>query len=481
MSTEELLPITTRTLAGWSRTTPITGHVLSTPYPEVIADAVARVADDNADKPDYLKRGVIARGLGRSYNESAQNSGGLTVDMTPLTRIYSLDEETGIVDVDAGLSIDHLMKVVVPRGFWVPVMPGTRQVTIGGAIAHDIHGKNHHATGAFGDHVTEMQLLVADGRILTLTPEGSPDDPDGSLFWCTVAGIGLTGIVLRVKIKLKRTETAYFKADTFTTNNLDETIALHLEDNYEDGYEYASGWFDTMSAAPKLGRGSFSRGNLATFDELPDKLRKDPLKFNPKPLITLPNIFPRGLDNKFDFGLIGELYYRAGSNKRDVIESLPQFYHPLDLIGNWNNAYGRPVAYGKGGGFTQYQFIVPKGNEDEFKKIITDIQASGHISFLNVIKLFGKGNPKAPLSFPFEGWNVCLDFPLRAGLAEFLNDMDRRVMEIGGRLYTAKDSRTSAEHFHKMYPEIDKWIAKRREIDPTGVFLSDMGRRLELN
>ena len=176
MSTEELLPITTRTLVGWSRTTPIEGHVLSTPYPEVIAEAVARVADDNSDKPDYLKRGVIARGLGRSYNESGQNSGGLTVDMTQLTRVYSIDDETGIVDVDAGISLDTLMQVALPHGLWVPVLPGTRQVTVGGAIAHDIHGKNHHSQGSFGNHVREMQLLVADGRILTLTPDGSPDD-----------------------------------------------------------------------------------------------------------------------------------------------------------------------------------------------------------------------------------------------------------------------------------------------------------------
>ncbi|MFW0797026.1 FAD-binding oxidoreductase [Gordonia sp. CPCC 205515] len=472
MTTQEL-PIETRELVGWSRTTPITGHVISTPDVDIIAKAVARVADAESDKPDYLKRGVIARGLGRSYNESAQNSGGLTVDMTQLAKLHSLDEETAIVDVDAGLSLDHLMKAVVPRGFWVPVMPGTRQVTVGGAIAHDIHGKNHHATGTFGDHVLEMQLLVADGRVLTITPDGSSDDPDGSLFWATIAGIGLTGIILRVKMQLKRTETAYFLADTFTTGNLDETIDLHLEQRYEDGFEYASGWFDTISGAPKLGRGAFSRGNLATLDDLPAKLKKAPLKFDPKPLISLPNVFPRGLDNKFDFSLVGEFYYRMGSNKRGIIESLPQFYHPLDLIGNWNNAYGR------GGAFAQYQFIVPTGNETEFKQIITDIQASGHISFLNVIKLFGDGN-RAPLSFPFKGWNVCLDFPIRPGLAEFLNDLDRRVMAMGGRLYTAKDSRTSAEHFHQMYPQIDEWIAKRREIDPNNVFVSDMARRLEL-
>jgi decaprenylphospho-beta-D-ribofuranose 2-oxidase len=472
MSTAEL-PIETRKLVGWSRTTPIEGHVLATPDVEVIAKAVAQVADANADKPSYLRRGVIARGLGRSYNESAQNVGGLTIDMTQLKRIHAIDDATGIVDLDAGVSLDELMAVALPFGLWVPVLPGTRQVTIGGAIAHDIHGKNHHSAGTFGQHVVEITLLVADGRILTLAPAGTSDDPDGELFWATIAGIGLTGIILRAKVQLKRTESAYFIADTATTATLDETIALHLEDGFEDGYEYASGWFDSISKPPKLGRGSFSRGNLATLDQLPAKLQKDPLKFVSKPLVTLPDIFPNGLANKFDFSIVGEAYYRMGSNKTGQVKTLPQFYHMLDVLGEWNRAYGRT------GGFTQYQFIVPTGNEDEFKRIIGDIQASGHVSFLNVIKLFGEGN-QAPLSFPFRGWNVCLDFPIKRGLGEYLNELDRRVMAMGGRLYTAKDSRTSAQNFHAMYPQIDSWIASRRKIDPTGVFISDMARRLEL-
>ncbi|QKT05876.1 FAD-binding oxidoreductase [Gordonia sp. X0973] len=472
MSTSEL-PIETRRLVGWSRTTPVTGHVLSTPDVEVIAKAVAQVADDDADKPSYLRRGVIARGLGRSYNESAQNTGGLTVDMTPLNRIHDIDADTAIVDVDAGVSLDELMQAALPSGLWVPVLPGTRQVTIGGAIAHDIHGKNHHSQGSFGNHVVEMQLLVADGRILTLKPEGSDDDKDGSLFWATVAGIGLTGIILRARIAMKRTESAYFIADTAQTANLQETIDLHLQDGFEDGYEYASGWFDTISAPPKLGRGTFSRGNLATLDELPEKYRKDPLSFNNKPLITFPDVFPRGLANKLSFSAVGEAYYRMGPPSEGKVKNLAQFYHMLDVFGDWNNAYGR------GGGFAQYQFIVPTGNEPEFIRLIEHIQASGHVSFLNVIKLFGDGN-KAPLSFPFKGWNVCLDFPVKRGLAEFLNDLDRRVMSMGGRLYTAKDSRTSAESFHAMYPRIDEWRATRRAVDPNGVFMSDMGRRLDL-
>ncbi|MFZ2509864.1 MAG: FAD-binding oxidoreductase [Gordonia sp. (in: high G+C Gram-positive bacteria)] len=471
MTNTEKLPIQTQKLMGWGRTMGIEGHVLSTPYPEVIADAVARVADDNADKPSYLQRGVIARGLGRSYGENAQNAGGLTIDMTKLTRIYSIDDATAIVDVDAGVDLDTLMRVALPHGLWVPVLPGTRQVTVGGAIGCDIHGKNHHSAGSFGNHVVEISLLIASGKVLTLTPEGSPDDPDGSIFWATVGGIGLTGIILRAKIKMTRTETAYFIADGAVTKTLDETIALHT-DGSEDNYTYSSGWFDAISKPPKLGRGSFSRGRLATLDELPPKLAADPLKFDAPTLVNLPDIFPNGLANKFDFSLLGEAYYRTGATYTGKIQNLTKFYHPLDLFGNWNRAYGSK-------GFLQYQFIVPPEAIEEFKGIIYDIQASGHVSFLNVFKLFGEGN-RAPLSFPMPGWNICVDFPIKRGLHEFVSELDRRVMSIGGRLYTAKDSRTTAEAFHVMYPRIDEWLEVRRRVDPDKVFMSDMGRRLKL-
>ncbi len=471
MSTEELLPIETRKLMGWGRTMPIEGHVLSTPYPEVIAEAVARVADHNSDKPSHLQRGVIARGLGRSYGENAQNAGGLTVDMTQLRRIYSIDPDTAIVDVDAGVDLDTLMRKALPHGLWVPVLPGTRQVTVGGAIGCDIHGKNHHSAGSFGNHVTEMTLLLGSGKVITITPEGTDDDPDASIFWATVGGIGLTGIILRAKIRMTRTESAYFIADGAVTRSLDETIALH-QDGSEENYTYSSGWFDAISKPPKLGRGTFSRGSLATLDQLPPELAKDPLKFDAPTLMNFPDIFPNGLANKFDFSIVGEAYYRMGGNYTGKIQNLTKFYHPLDLFGNWNRAYGS-------NGFLQYQFIVPPEAVDEFKDIIYDIQASGHVSFLNVFKLFGPGN-RAPLSFPMAGWNICVDFPIKKGLAEFCNELDRRVMSIGGRLYTAKDSRTSAATFHAMYPQIDDWIATRRRVDPERVFVSDMARRLEL-
>jgi decaprenylphospho-beta-D-ribofuranose 2-oxidase len=457
-------PTTAKRLTGWARTAPSVAQVLSTPELDVIAKAVAQVADTGGQAKG---RGVIARGLGRSYGDNAQNGGGLVVDMTALNKIHSMDSDTHMVDVDAGVNLDQLMRAALPLRLWVPVLPGTRQVTIGGAIACDIHGKNHHSAGSFGNHVRSIDLLTADGEISRLTPDG----PDAELFWATVGGNGLTGIILRATIEMTPTETAYFIADGDVTASLDETIAFH-SDGSEDNYTYSSAWFDAITAPPKLGRAVISRGSLATRDELPTKLQKNPLKFDAPQYFTTPDVFPNGLGNKLIFGTMTEIWYRMGKTYRGKAQNLTQFYHPLDMVGEWNRAYGSA-------GFGQYQFVVPTEAVDAFKGIMYDIQKSGHYSFLNVFKLFGPGN-QAPLSFPIPGWNVCVDFQIKPGLNEFLNELDRRVLEFGGRLYTAKDNRVKAETFHAMYPRIDEWIAMRRKVDPNGVFASDMARRLEL-
>src|SRR6201987_2071929 len=450
----------TQRLTGWSRTAPSVAQVLSPPDPEVIAKAVPHAADTGG-------RGVIARGLGRSYGDNAQNGGGLVIDMTALNALPSITADTKVADLDAGVNLDQLMKAALPFGLWVPVLPGTRQVTIGGASASHIHGKNHHRAGSFGNHVRSMELLTADGQIRHLTPDGE----EAELFWATVGGNGLTGIVLRATVEMTPTETAYFIADGDVTRGLDETIAFH-SDGSEANYTYSSAWFDAISAPPKLGRAVISRGSLATVDQLPKKLQKNPLKFDAPQYFTMPDIFPNGLAKKPIFGTLTELWYRKSGTYRGKAQNLTQFYHPLDMVGEWNRAYG-PAGFG------QYQFVVPTDAVDEVKAIIVDIQKSGRYSFLKVFKWFGPGN-QAPLSFPIPGWNVCVDFPIKPGLNEFLNELDRRGLEFGGRAYTAKDSRTTADPFHAMYPRIDEWIAVRRKVDPLRVFASDMARRLEL-
>ncbi|ATL71999.1 FAD-binding oxidoreductase [Nocardia terpenica] len=447
-----------RPLAGWGRTAPTVAEVLSTPDIEAISRAVRAAGP----------RGVIARGLGRSYGDPAQNAGGLVVDMTVFDRIHAIDPDTGIVDADAGVSLDALMRAVLPYGLWVPVLPGTRQVTVGGAIGADIHGKNHHSYGSFGNHVLSLDLLTADGAVRTLTPNGA----DADLFWATIGGMGLTGIVVRARIKMKHTETAYFIVDCDRTRNLDETMEL-LTDGSDEGYEYSVAVPDTISTGAKLGRAGFSRGNLATVDQLPVRLRRDPLHFDAPQLLTVPDIFPSGMVNNLTTRIGGELTYRVfGKQGRGLIQNITQFLHPLDVIGEWNRAYGRR-------GFLQYQFSMPFGAEDQLAATVRTIAHSGHRSFVNVFKRMGSSS-RAPLSWPHPGFMLSLDFPLGPGVNEFFAELDRQVLAAGGRLYFAKESRTTPEMVRAMYPRLDEWRRVRDSIDPERVFVSDLARRVRL-
>ncbi len=448
----------TRTLTGWGRTAPSSARVAAPTTPDEVVAAVAQAGP----------RGVIARGLGRSYGDPAQNAGGLVVDMSGVDRIHSIDADTGLAVLDAGVSLDRLMRAALPFGLWVPVLPGTRQVTIGGAIGADIHGKNHHSAGSFGNHVRGLDLLTADGRVRALTPDG----PGAELFWATVGGMGLTGIVLRATVALKPTESAYFVVDTDRTADLDETLAL-FADGSDAHYDYSMAWFDSISTGGKLGRAVFSRGSLATVDELPKKLRGTPLRFDAPQLLTLPDVFPNGLANKLTFRALGEAWYRKAPKRgRGQIQNLTAFYHPLDPFGEWNRAYGSQ-------GFLQYQFIVPFTADAELRAIVRRIAESGHVSFLNVLKRMGAGN-RAPLSFPQPGWTVTVDFPITPGLTAFCAALDEAVLAAGGRLYLAKESRTAPGTFHRMYPRLDEWREVRRSVDPGGLFTSDQSRRLGL-
>ena len=450
--------IVVRALSGWGRTAASSARVLVQPTLESIQRAVR----------DPGSRGVIARGLGRSYGDPAQNAGGLVIDMTGYNRIHSLDADSGLAVVDAGVSLDALMRAALPLGWWVPVLPGTRQVTIGGAIGADVHGKNHHTKGSFGNHVLSMDLVTADGAVRTLTPDGS----EAELFWATVGGMGLTGIIVRATIALTHVESAYFVVDTDRTADLDELMAL-LTDGSDDRYDYSAAWFDAISTGAKLGRAVLTRGSLAKRDELPPKLRRAPLAFDAPQLLTAPNAFPNGLANRAIFGALTEAWYRkAPRRRRGEVQNLTTFYHPLDMIGEWNRVYGSR-------GFLQYQFVVPLSAQDSFRGIVEQVARSGHVSFLNVLKRFGAAS-EAPLSFPQPGWTITVDFPIRRGLAEFCDRLDEQVLDAGGRLYLAKESRTSAATLHRMYPRIDEWRKVRAATDPDGIFASDLSRRLEL-
>ncbi|MBW0104372.1 FAD-binding oxidoreductase [Pseudonocardia sp. KRD291] len=447
-----------RSLHGWGRTAPTIAEVVTPRDGQEVADAVTRAGE----------RGIIARGLGRSYGDPAQNAGGLVLDMTGLGRIHSIDPDSGVVDLDAGVSLDTLMRAALPHGLWVPVLPGTRQVTIGGAIGADVHGKNHHTKGSFGNHVLSMDLVTADGTVHALTPDG----PGQELFWATVGGMGLTGVITRARVRLHRTESAYFVVDTDRTDDLDGLLEL-LTDGSDDRYGYSAAWFDTTATGAKLGRSVLTRGSLATVDQLPDKLRADPLKFDAPQLLSFPDVFPNGLANKASLTAFSELWFRkAPRRQRGSVQNITAFYQVLDLFGNWNRIFGSK-------GFLQYQFAVPMGEEAALRRIVEKIAHSPHKSGLNVFKRFGEGNA-APLSFPIKGWTITVDFPIAPGLSRFCTELDEMVLTAGGRLYLAKESRTSPAAFAAGYPRIDEWRKVRSSVDPDGRFASDMSRRLAL-
>lgn len=443
-------------LSGWGRTAPTVARVVSPRDFEAVANIVK----------ESRERGVIARGLGRSYGDPAQNAGGVVLDMTRFDRIRGVAVDDGLVDVEAGVSLDALMRALLPFGLWPPVLPGTRQVTVGGAIAADVHGKGHHVVGSFGDHVRSLDLLTADGSVRTLTPDGE----GSALFWATVGGMGLTGVVLRATLSVVPVETSYFVVDTEQVDNLDDLLARQSAD--DDRYAESVSWFDATATGPRLGRGVLTRANHARLDDLPAKLRRDPLAFDAPRLFTVPDVLPSGLLNRATGRAFSELWYRKSPTRSGQVQNITKFLHPLDVIGEWNRGYGPR-------GFLQYQFVVPFAAVDVIRRVVERIASSGHVSALNVLKRFGPGN-RAPLSFPVPGWTLCVDLPIRPGLAELCDELDGLVLDAGGRHYLAKESRTTAEAVRRGYPRFEEWRAVRASVDPDGVFASDMSRRLNL-
>jgi decaprenylphospho-beta-D-ribofuranose 2-oxidase len=443
-------------LTGWGRTSPTVAHVAHPRTPEEVAEAIAGAGP----------RGVVARGLGRSYGDPAQNAGGLVIDMTGLNRILSVDLETGLVAVEAGVSLHALMRALVPFGYFVPVTPGTRYVTVGGAIGCDIHGKNHHADGSFAQHVLSMDLLLADGSVRTVTPEGDPE-----LFWATAGGMGLTGVVLSAVIRMLPIETSLLSVDTFKLPDLD-SLMERLAGTDTD-YRYTVAWMDCLAKGAKLGRALLDCGNFATRDELPAKHRADPLAFSAKPLAAVPDVFPSRLLNRRTIALANEVWYRKTPSTHHHLASISGFFHPLDGIKDWNRVYGRS-------GFLQYQFVVPFSADVAFKRMVERISRVQAPSFVTVLKRFGKGSP-GYLSFPQEGWTLALDFPTNTpGLDRLLPWLDEQVLAEGGRIYLAKDSRLAPDRLAAMYPRLEDYRKVRASVDPHGVFVSDQSRRLGL-
>ncbi|MFJ6634554.1 FAD-binding protein [Streptomyces sp. NPDC091376] len=442
-------------VTGWGRTAPSAALLVR---PRTFDDAAAAVHRCGT-------RGAIARGLGRAYGDAAQNAGGAVLDMTGLDRIRTIDAEAGVVVCDAGVSLHRLMEVLLPLGWFVPVTPGTRYVTVGGAIGADIHGKNHHVSGSFSRHVLSLELLTADGELRTVLP-------GTELFDATAGGMGLTGIVLSATVRLHRVETSLMSVDTERAADLDDLMARLT--GTDDRYRYSVAWIDLLARGAATGRSVLTRGEHAPLDALPRRARRRPLGFRPLRLPAAPALVPEGLLGRASVTLFNELWYRRAPRRRTgELQSIPAFFHPLDGVPHWNRIYGRS-------GFVQYQFVVGHGQEEALRAIVGRIARHGCPSFLAVLKRFGEGDP-GWLSFPMPGWTLALDLPAGLpGLGVFLDELDDVVAGAGGRVYLAKDSRLRPELLAAMYPGLDRFRALRARLDPRGVFVSDLSRRLSL-
>jgi len=445
-------------LTGWGRYPRLSAEVAR---PERRSEVIAALADRDG-KP------LLAHGLGRSYGDVALIEGGRVVLTRRLDKMLGFDPATGWVRAEAGVSIKDLIDTFLPRGFFPPVVPGTQHVTIGGAIANDIHGKNHHVDGTFCDHVRRLELLTASGEIVTCDAETEPD-----LFWATVGGLGLTGIILAADLKLAPVETDLVEMESIRVDDLDHFFAVSAD---SAAFTHTVSWLDSVAKGATMGRGIFMRGRHAPagVDGGDGVLGK--VVGGLSPLLGVPVDLPDWLMNRATMRLFNEAYFRKHPRgQRDVVTGYQPFFFPLDFVRDWNRGYGPR-------GMLQYQLVVPPDPENRvMREVLRQVTDSGMPSFLTVIKEFGdRDHPW--LSFPRAGCLLALDFPnFGPSLLHLLDRLDALVADAGGRIYLGKDARLSRDTFRRMYPEWTEWKAVRDAWDPNHVFQSALGRRLGLS
>lgn len=428
-----------------------------------------------ADRSEAVRRavdamrsggGLVARGLGRAYGDSAINAGGLVLQQRDRRRFLAFDEDAGRLTVEAGASLEDVIEALLPRGWFPGTVPGTKFVTVGGAIAADVHGKNHHADGSFGGFVESFDLLTADGEVRRCSRTEEPE-----LFAATIGGMGLTGVILEATIRLRPVETAYYRQRTERARNLHDM--LDRFDAGDEDYRYSVAWLDGIASGQRLGRGILMRANDAARDELPTALRRTAVDPPRRRIRSLPVHLPPWVLNPLSMRAMNTAYHALHRPGESFVD-FDRYFFPLDAVRHWNRGYGRR-------GFVQYQALLPRESErDGLTAILTAIAASGRASFLSVLKRSGPPG-EGLLSFLFPGATLALDLPdTGAPLRRLTRRLDAMLLDHGGRLYLAKDALAAPETIRTMYPRLEEFLAVKRRVDPDGVFTSCQARRLGL-
>ena len=437
-------------ISGWGR------------YPVIDTEMIHPRTADAAQRATARGDQAVARGNGRAYGDAGIGVR-QTISMTQLNRIRAFDAQTGQLTAEAGLLLSDLIETFLPRGFLPYAIPGTSFITVGGAIAADVHGKNHHREAGFGQYVESLLLAVPTGETVRASREEHPD-----LFLATIGGMGLTGTILEATIRLRRVETGWIRQRTIVAEDLGAAIAA-LESG--DGVTYSVAWIDCLATGAHLGRSLIFLGEHAPFAELGEKQVANRFPLRKLPL-SIPIDAPSFMLNHWTVAAFNALYFRAGARKAASAILVPAhpYFFPLDALGNWNRIYGRS-------GFVQHQSVLPMKNaEGTLAEMLDRIAKRGGASFLAVLKKLGAGS--GSMSFPMPGYTLALDFPIKGDLFSFLDELDKLVVAAGGRLYLAKDARQSRATFEAGYPDLSRFREVRRTIDPKGKIRSRLAERI---
>ncbi|QHS58719.1 FAD-binding oxidoreductase [Chitinophaga agri] len=431
-------------------------------YPAIACDESTFSQDEQVQDFISSHSAVIARGNGRCYGDASLAQ--YSVSTLKYDKVLAFDTTNGVFECQSGITLDQILDIIVPKGWFLPVTPGTKFITVGGAVASDVHGKNHHVDGSFSGHIIEMDVITGNQDTVTCSAEKEPD-----LFWATCGGMGLTGIITRVKFGLKKIDTAYIRQKQIKAKNLEDLIRLFEE--YKD-YTYSMAWIDCLQKGDSFGRGILIVGEHATPGELNEQQRKAPLHLTAKRKLSMPFNLPSFTLNTLTVKAFNWLYYLKNT-KREINNVIPYepFFYPLDAILHWNRGYGKA-------GFVQYQFVLPLEKKEGLVAILKKISDAGLGSFLAVLKVFGKQD--SLISFPMEGYTLALDFPVRKGLFEFLDQLDEIVLQYGGRLYLSKDARMKQEVFWQSYPNAQKFAEIIKKYNGKKLFRSVQSDRLLL-